>query len=44
MDLTYGCLAVKGTSWTHEDNIAMQLANTVCNLRIFGQFNMFLLN
>jgi len=28
-DMCYGCLAVEGTSWTHKDNIAMQLANTV---------------
>lgn len=29
MSMTYGALTVEGTSWTHPDNIALQLANTV---------------
>ncbi|KAI1726244.1 insulinase (Peptidase family m16) domain-containing protein [Ditylenchus destructor] len=29
MDMIYGCLAVEGTSWTHPDNTAMQLFNTL---------------
>lgn len=29
MDMAYGTLVVEGTSWTHPDNIPMQLANTV---------------
>lgn len=29
MDLVYGCLSVEGTSWTHPDNIALQVLNTV---------------
>lgn len=29
MELVYGCLSVEGTSWTHPDNIALQVVNTV---------------
>uniref|UniRef100_A0A914ECH4 Mitochondrial processing peptidase n=1 Tax=Acrobeloides nanus TaxID=290746 RepID=A0A914ECH4_9BILA len=29
MDMAYGTLVVEGTSWTHPDNIPMQLANTL---------------
>uniref|UniRef100_A0AC34R569 Mitochondrial processing peptidase beta subunit n=1 Tax=Panagrolaimus sp. JU765 TaxID=591449 RepID=A0AC34R569_9BILA len=34
MDLVYGCLSVEGTSWTHPDNIALQVLNTM-----LGQFD-----
>ncbi|KAE9550468.1 hypothetical protein FO519_006333 [Halicephalobus sp. NKZ332] len=34
MELVYGCLAVEGTSWTHPDNIALQIVNTM-----IGQFD-----
>jgi processing peptidase subunit beta len=34
MDCVYGCLAVEGTSWTHHDNLPMQVLNT-----IIGQFD-----
>lgn len=29
MKMTYGTLAVEGTSWTNPDNVAIQVANTV---------------
>lgn len=29
MEMVYGSLAVEGTSWTNEDNIPVQVANTV---------------
>lgn len=29
MELVYGALTVEGTSWTHEDNIPMQIAHTL---------------
>ena len=34
MELVYGCLATEGTSWTHPDNIALQIVNTM-----IGQFD-----
>jgi len=34
MDMVYGCLSVEGTSWTHHDNIPMQVVNT-----LFGQYD-----
>lgn len=29
MDFIYGALVVEGVSWTHEDNLALMVANTV---------------
>lgn len=34
MELMYGALTVEGTSWTHEDNIPMQIAHT-----LIGQYD-----
>lgn len=34
MELVYGALTVEGTSWTHEDNIPMQVAHT-----LIGQYD-----
>jgi hypothetical protein len=34
MEMVYGTLAVEGTSWTNEDNFAIQVANTVIFLII----------
>lgn len=34
MELMYGALTVEGTSWTHEDNIPMQVAHT-----LIGQYD-----
>ncbi|VDM57321.1 unnamed protein product, partial [Angiostrongylus costaricensis] len=31
MDLIYGAMVVEGVSWTHEDNLALMVANTVRN-------------
>lgn len=29
MDSVYGAMVVEGVSWTHEDNLALMVANTV---------------
>jgi len=34
MELVYGALTVEGTSWTHDDNIPMQIAHT-----LIGQYD-----
>lgn len=40
MSMTYGALTVEGTSWTHPDNIALQLATTVNFLHVECQFTL----
>lgn len=39
LPMTYGAMVVEGISWTHEDNIALMLANTVSCFLISKDLN-----